>query len=244
MKNQPINLTIPAGARHITIGFSETVEEGDDNVRAAFEQAEKQGVASIPLTERDDVRKATGLDILRLRGTPIEMIYSALAAGDIEGANAMFRTSVLEYVYEKIVTVGWAASFINSRNLQRSDEDKLGKVIEGNNIMAIGLTPEFDSVIGTNKVFAPVCKVESGQRLLQSIDDSGIASVMGVIENISDTISAEISQGISNAKLNEYSIPQINLVVDLSRINVAREGETGIKAEASIPALAYATIAN
>ena len=47
-------------------------------------------------------QETTGIDVLRTRGTPIELIGSYLAAGDRRMANTAFRTAVLEYVYEKL----------------------------------------------------------------------------------------------------------------------------------------------
>ena len=59
-----------------------------------------EGTKSIELV----FEPTTGIDILRTRGTPIELIGSYLAAGDKKMAGATFRTSVLEYLYEKLIT--------------------------------------------------------------------------------------------------------------------------------------------
>jgi hypothetical protein len=70
------------------------------------------------------IEDCTGLEILRTRGTPVELIGSALAAGDIALANAAFRTVVLEYIYEKVDEYGSDCNvvFVHSHKLSENAE--------------------------------------------------------------------------------------------------------------------------
>jgi hypothetical protein len=240
MKGNPVNLTIPPGARVMTIAFGEKMVENDDEVRSAFEKAEQQGVASIALTPQENIRKATGLDILRMRGTPIDMIHSAVAAGDNELANAMFRTCILEYVYEKIQAI-WpedVVKFIHSKALARKDE-QLGLEVEGP-CRSIPLTPAFDAIAFGNHGLVPVCSIDGG-RIHLIIHDDGDAAVMQIIEDLSERIADNIRDGMANAGVKKSTQVFFNLVVDISTVNIKID-ETGIDAEASIPIVAYHTI--
>jgi hypothetical protein len=245
MKQNPINLTIPPGARIISIGFGESIEGADDSIRAAFAKAEKDGVATIALHEAEHARKATGLDILRMRGTPIEMIYSTLMADDIENATAMFRTSILEYIFEKIAHFGWGVSFINSKQLHRRGE-QLGFVIDIDKDATgkvIALTPEHDTLPFQGSGIAKLCNIESGRYKTAPIGDDGNTTVMGTIETLSGNVFSEVSQGISNANLGEGVIPIIHIVVDLCAITI--EAKDGIiEADIRIPMVAYAADVN
>lgn len=78
-----------------------TKKEAKDTVEEAFKQAEQYGCASIPLPREDATGKTT-IDKLRLRGTPIELIHSYFLADQLAEANAAFRTSLLENIYERL----------------------------------------------------------------------------------------------------------------------------------------------
>lgn len=78
-----------------------TKEEAKETVEEAFKQAEKYGSATIPLP-REDAAGQTTIDKLRVRGTPIELIHSYFLADQLAEANAAFRTSLLENIYERL----------------------------------------------------------------------------------------------------------------------------------------------
>lgn len=81
-----------------------TKEEAKDTVKEAFAQAEKYGSASIPLP-RENAAGETTIDTLRVRGTPIELIHSYFLADKLADANAAFRTSLLENIYERLALI-------------------------------------------------------------------------------------------------------------------------------------------
>ena len=218
MKDNPINLTIPPGARVITIAFGETRTQHDDEVRKAFDTAEQQGIASIPMTKAESPRKATGIDILRMRGTPIELIGSAIAAEDWDTARAAFRTSILEYVYEKIETFCNAhVTFINSRDLHRKEE-QLGLIIEADDqFVVIGLTPEHDTLPCRGAGIAKLCKVESGE-IREKIDDHITASVMAIIEMLTGNIIAEITSPLDKG-VERYGTGRIHVRIPVDLFN-------------------------
>jgi hypothetical protein len=239
MKDNPINLTIPPGARVITIAFGETMEQSDSDVRKAFEKAEKQGVASIALTAENASRKATGIDILRMRGTPIELIGSAIAAEDWETARAAFRTSILEYVYEKVETYCNAhVSFMNSKDLHRKEE-QLGLIVEGDGpFSVIGLTPQHDTIPCAGAAVAKVCKVESGE-IREPIDDHITASVMAIIEKLTGNIIAEITPPLDKvvAQRGEGLI-EVRVIVDLFEFDLKADAKE-IIAHVNVPMVAF-----
>jgi hypothetical protein len=78
-----------------------TKQEAKETVEEAFKQAEKYGSATIPLP-REDAAGQTTIDKLRIRGTPIELIHSYFLADQLAEANAAFRTSLLENIYERL----------------------------------------------------------------------------------------------------------------------------------------------
>jgi hypothetical protein len=81
-----------------------TKEEAKDTVVEAFQQAEKYGSATIPLP-REDAAGQTTIDKLKMRGTPIELIHSYYLADQLADANAAFRTSLLENIYERLALI-------------------------------------------------------------------------------------------------------------------------------------------
>jgi hypothetical protein len=236
----PVSVKVPPGARIITIGFGETIKESADGVRAGFEKAEKDGVASVSMTS--DVPR-TGLDVLRMRGTPIEMIHSTLVAGDIETANAMFHTTILEYVYEKIFAayMGDDVAFINSRQLIRQGEDQVGIVVDGPGC-GIPFTPEFDAIPFQEKGFVPICGIDGGNIHL-IITDHGNAAVMTLVEDISESIFNAVKEGISKAGIKKETCIHFRIGTDLSDTHIKSDGNS-IDARANIALLAFVHFAN
>lgn len=111
---KPVTFHVPAGMQAtITINIEEDTEEPTkhDHVQRAFRKAEYEGTASVPVAEPRGIRKFTGLDVLRMRGTPTELIYSALLARDTELAQDACRTTVLEYLYEKLID-RWPETYV------------------------------------------------------------------------------------------------------------------------------------
>ena len=235
------------------------IPKGVTSIEIAFEQADQgPGCIEVPLTAENTAKgdKNTGLDLLRLRGTPIELIGSAIIAKDWKTAHAAFRTSVLEYIYEKIAALAdCRVQFVNSQALQRHQEkenkDQLGLTIEGDSPFGIiGLTTAHYSKTyksneaGPGRLFAPLCKVESGV-LEETIGDSVQATVLGIIENISGNIFSEISMPLSKVR-GQYCGPgklsvvgiHVRIVVDLFEFELTGN-EKYIKVHANVPMLAF-----
>jgi hypothetical protein len=191
------------------------------------------------MVKAENIRKATGIDILRLRGTPIEMIGSAIAAGDWDTANATFRTSILEYVYEKIAAYEECdVRFRNSRDLERVGEALGLRISSDDPLATIGLTPEHDTASIGKGGHAWLCKVESGE-IAEKIDDHITATVMKVIEVLTGNIIGEISGPISTARerLGRGMI-EVHIIVDLFEFDL-QGTEKEIKAHANVPMIAF-----
>lgn len=117
-KPEPYVLDIPAGmATRITIETADERHTSADPFTLAAAKAEAEA-------EAEDTQKATGLDLLRMRGTPIELIYSALLAKDDELTQSACRTTVLEYLYETLVErwPGTRVSFVNDKAVPATSE--------------------------------------------------------------------------------------------------------------------------
>jgi len=216
------------------------VPKGATSVEIAFNEAAKQGSVEIPLVDppRGET-KATGIDILRMRGTPIELIGSALAAGDTKTARAAFRTSILEYVYEKIESYcGAQVFFMSSQDLHRKEE-QLGLIVESDGpFSVIGLTPEHDTIPCTGAGIAKVCKVESGE-LRVKIDDHITATVMEIVEKLTGNIIAEITAPLD--KVTEQrggGIIEVRIVVDLFEFDLKAD-EKEVIAHVNVPMVAF-----
>lgn len=118
MEHKTINLRIPPGVKWISVTYHEDLAEENNTVEKAFEEAATKGTATVCMCKSHT--EPTGLDILRTRGTPVELIGSALHAGDTKTTNKAFRTTVLEYLYEKLKTIHEPVRFV------RGDEPKKG----------------------------------------------------------------------------------------------------------------------
>jgi hypothetical protein len=216
------------------------VPKGATSVEIAFNEAAKQGCVEVPLVDPPEgIRKATGIDILRMRGTPIELIGSCIAADDMKTAGAAFRTSILEYVYEKIEAYcGANVFFMNSRDLHRKEE-QLGLIVESDGpFSVIGLTPAHDTVPCTGTGIAKVCKVESGE-LEETIDDHITASVMAIIEKLTGNIIAEITPPLNKVmEQRGDGIIEVRLVVDLFEYEL-RANAKRVTAHVNVPMVAF-----
>lgn len=218
------------------------VPKGTTSIEIAFEQADKEpGCVEIPLTDTKhrSETKATGIDILRMRGTPIELIGSCIAAEDWKTAHAAFRTSILEYVYEKIAAYeDCGVCFRNSRDLERVGE-QLGLLLDSDGSFAtIGLTPEHDTVMHDVKGHAWVCKVESGE-MVEKIDDHVTATMMKIIEVLTGNIIGEISGPISAAREKfGKGLVEVHLIVDLFDFKLTITPEN-ITAHIHVPMVAF-----
>jgi hypothetical protein len=246
MKGNPINLVVPPGANTLTLAFGEKMTENDDTVREAFAQAEKNGTASVSLRQPEDLQKAAGLDYLRELGTPIELVHSALVADDAKVANDMFRTSILEYFYEKIQATypNDTVRFICSRSLHREDE-KLGVLVDGAG-QGIAFTPEFDNVPFDYRGFVPLCTLDGGH-IHQVTTDSGNAAVLAIIETLTDYMFEDVLTAVDDAtdQLGAGRSARItfHIAVDLGHFSISREKD-GFSARASVPVAAYFTPMN
>lgn len=234
-------IPVPEGTRSIVIEFR-------DEISVAFEQAEAQGSASVPLHKPKPHCACTGLDILRQRGTPIELIHSTLVADDLTTATHVFRTVVLEYVYEKIANLypDSDVRFINSSQLHRqgdsnTPEDQVGLMVSGPG-RGIAFTPTFDATPFEDHGFIPVCAI-SGGRVHRDISDHGHTATMSLLETLTDNIVENVKNGVSNANIEKGTRISFYICVDLSVFSL-KSSYTGIDAEASIALLAYTPYTN
>lgn len=186
------------------------------------------------------IEEKTGLDILRTRGTPIEMIGSALAAGDLHTANATFRTTILEYLYEKIAEFGdCKVTFINSRQLKPRG-DATG--IHVDNAAAININtlrvPQHEAC-----TFVPTYLIKSST-VREGISDHIQSTVMAVLECVSGDLYGEIDSAIMFAKKQcGAGKIEVQIVVDLFEF-VLQATERYVMAQAEVPVLAFWTAEN
>lgn len=231
MKHETLTLHIPPGVKWISIDYHDGEEE--NNVQEAFEEAERQGVATTKLTHEDapGLPLSTGLDILRSRGTPIELIGSYILAGDWDAARAAFRTSILEYVYEKIATFTNAhVQFINSKNS--------AIIKHAGTIVTIGLTAEHDTHVHHGSCTPSLCMVKSGD-VSEGIHDHITATVMAIIEVITGNIIAEITTPLDKALTQHRNgTLEIRIIVNLFEYGLTADAKE-ITAYANVPMIAY-----
>lgn len=247
MKNNPINLTIPPGARVMSIGFGESHEESDNDIRAAFKRAEERGSASIPLREQsDDVEAApTVIDKLRMRGTPLELIYSYLIA-DSGQASGAFRSCLLEAVHERLTGAfkeSATVRFDASNNLEK-DNDVLRKRFEAGAddiFFGLGLTPRHDDDLvkkGSTVGFATLHTVEP-QDSSVNIGDDAQSTILGEIDRITEfveqTVVDRCVQVVSKHGQGHFTI---GIVPECCKASIGMTG-TAIKTSARIGIYVY-----
>jgi hypothetical protein len=174
------------------------------------------------------------------------MIGSALAAGDTETAHATFRTTILEYVYEKIAEYGDAdIRFVNSRDLHRVGE-QLGKYYDTDQGCCLALDIATGVTLSSSgpRIFAPVSMIDSGD-VRQDINDHIQTTVMAVVEYISGNVYAEVYDALKKMRNKPGKSGRLtfNIVVDLFEFDLSTNGKT-VTARARIPILCYWVGAN
>lgn len=180
--------------RKLKMTTKTVVEVDGKGIAAAFAKAAEYGCTEIAihipvppqmLQEEDDGT----IDQLRTRGTPIELIGSYLLADQPQDANAAYRTSILEALYERLrrlPAVSTETKFLTDKALHLHSEDKLfyslDEVKEGVQIIALGLVPESNDSISAH---VPLYILDSGAHFNRITDDVQM-SVLCTLQSIVD----------------------------------------------------------
>jgi hypothetical protein len=172
--------------------------ESSGGISEAFEIAAKHGQAEvnlkIPVPPSVIEKHGNALEKLRVRGTPIELIFSYLIADKLDQARAAFRTTILELVYEQMKEEGIEVEFKNSLTFKRDEDDP--------NSLALTLNVEWDKLnVGIaldekhddapskkSHVTAHMAVINSIEPREHKITDSPTTAVMGLIADISDDV--------------------------------------------------------
>jgi len=184
--------------RKLKMTTKTVVEVDGKGIAAAFAKAAEYGCTEIAihipvppqmLHEDDDGT----IDQLRMRGTPIELIGSYLLADQPTDANAAYRTSILEALYErlrKLPAVSTETKFLTDKVLQAQPPNKLfyalGEVKEGVQIVALGLAPESSDSISAH---VPMYILDSGAHFNRVTDDvqmSVLCTLQGIVNGYLD----------------------------------------------------------
>lgn len=180
--------------RKLKMTTKTVVEVDGKGIAAAFAKAAEHGCAEISinipvppqmLREDDDGT----IDQLRTRGTPIELIGSYLLADQSQDANAAYRTSILEALYErlrKLPAVSTETKFLTDKALHLQPDDTLcydlNELKEMGEVMPLGLTPES---VNTPIDGAPLFILDSGDHI-NLITDDVQTSVLYTLQNITE----------------------------------------------------------
>jgi hypothetical protein len=216
--------------------------ESEGGIAEAFELAAKQGVAEIslriPVPHGIMETHGDAIDRLRARGTPIELISSYILAEKWEDAQAAFRCSVLELIYERLIENFEAdVQFLPSTNLHRQVEnDTLCMIIDkepDQKLLILGLDGAHDNIHSepdTPRASLPLASINATPVKVDISDDIN-ASIVGMVDRIATDICNVCLRSIKPAteiggiegKTHLYIIP------DLSRVDLVAN-----KAEATI----------
>lgn len=215
----------------------------------AFDKAAEQGCAEISLTipVPDTLKKATVIDKLRMRGTPLELIGSYLVAETLEDANAAYRTSVLETIFEHLKTTFDATvSFLASSALAKEGEHLgylLSRIKEGD-LVSIALCSAHDDRVGEfskpdDTLFVPMAKLEVPEvtiPILDAMQAAVIHSIMAITENVEKLIRPHVER--AKGKFGAGEVTFI-IVPDKSGAKIHRPHEKQIHGSAHIGIMAF-----
>jgi len=209
-----------------------TVKPGEP-LEDAFKRAQTYGCAEVLLTlpvpplNADSAEKPTTLDRLRLRGTPLELIYSYLLAGDA-AVDGVFCTCLLETLHEQLTAAFADAATVRFKTVQdyrRMDatlhhEIPLSETVEIFAPLALEPTPCVITVKrGAAIGFAPLYAVDATSS--REIADDAQAAIYGAIHEL--TAQAEQVVMHHSVDLADHGPGHfiINIVASLSSAGIA-----------------------
>lgn len=197
--------------------------EAGKGISEAFDKAAEHGCAEISLTipVPQSKQKATALDKLRMRGTPLELIGSCLVAGDPEQAQAAFRSCVLEHVYERLAEKYHATCKFEGRAALSTNpnNDALTRDHVGH---GVPFTEAEEAV--ADETTAPVTKVELQERVTAVTDDVQ-ATVLRTIEEMAQDVEKVVEQPLGRhvARLGNDCHVTFGIIPDLSSVKLEAE---------------------
>lgn len=236
-------------------------EEFGEAIRDAFKVVEAGGYREITLRipiPRE--KQGTMIDRLRTRGTAIELVASYLMAHEEEQALAAFHSSVLEYVYEKLVEdLSANVRFVTRNSLSRDknetpiaedhnpiDDYFYVQVIEPQTTnIGIALEPAHDNIISRQGTLAAPVGTIVSENFTGYVCDDYNASVVTLIDAVTNSLVKQITAQIEKARrivpegpLKIFIVPEMStstLTIDQARRAPIRlGGETKIVACAFI----------
>lgn len=230
---------------HITLKAGSIVIESED---APVEPTQEEQAAP-PSVRLDTAKPTTGLDMLRMRGAPVEMIYSALVAEEYDVADSMVRTVILEYLHDTVssqypdVTIRFLPSTaLHATEPDNADEEYLFLRLE---------EPQQPLSLGTIPTDAPPPPVDASDARLafleelevqvqKSITDDGNAAVLTCVEELLRDVLSTVNDATKNLVKQHVTL---NIVPSLSEAAVTVENAE-VSMSVSLASVIYTTPQN
>lgn len=229
------------------------VEVSGKGIAEAFERAAEHGCTEISLTipVPDTFKQPTVIDRLRTRGTPLELIGSYIVAEDYEGANAAFRTCVLETLYERIrdlipgqVTVQFLLGTTCATH-EGKQHYPLSKNPMDLKQIALALVPEHEDQVGIFEKPEDVLRVPVATIITppvaSAVVDSLHSSIVSNIIALTEAVLKNVQDAITRmyGKYGEEGVYKFAILPDQSTATITKQGANAIAGQARIALFGY-----
>jgi len=201
------------------------------------------------LTTLPEVTESTTLDRLQQRGTPIELIYSYLLAGDYLTANNAFTTSLLENLHERLTAKpGFHVEFRAATLLEgtsSADYVRIATCPPDTTLVSLSLEGDSPKLISGNHVAqeipVPISVIKSPHIEL-SVEDAVQSSILKLVDRLTEWFEQTLQERLNEISTGADNHTVLGIVPDLTDGTVhLSDGHTHVKGYLTIGVYAFLT---